>query len=638
MLRQLRNRHFLIIDVILLAVTPGLALFLRIEPQQWRADYLAPLLFFAAFSVALVKLPILYALGIYKRYWRYASVDDLCLILYAAGIATALNMFGFLGTRALGLIPGISLPRSIPLIDGLLMLLVVGGTRFSVRALDKTRLARQRGGMTGFRRVLIVGAGDAGSQVVREMRSNPLVNLQPVGFADDSVLKQGTSIHDVPVLGPLQDIPRIVRQHDIQEVIVAMPAAPGKLIRRIKAVCDELKIPHETIPGLSEILTGRVGITQFRQIELEDLLRREPAKIDSHEISQLLANRRVLVTGAGGSIGSELCRQIALTHPAELILLGHGENSIFDLDRELVRNYPGIRIHRLIADVRDKLRLASVFCLNRPEIVFHAAAHKHVPLMEENVVEAVTNNVLGTRNMIEVSTAEGVETFVMISTDKAVNPTSVMGATKRAAELIVCRAASTYAGRCVCVRFGNVLGSRGSVVNVFREQIAQGGPVTVTHPEMRRYFMTIPEAVQLVLQAMALGTTGEVLALDMGAPLKVVDLARDLIMLSGMQEGRDIDIVFTGMRPGEKLFEELFFESDHFSRTRHEQIFVAGNGHGSALIIQNRFESAIDTLIEAARSGDAQATRDWLKRIVPDYQLMEETLTPSGAATWERGF
>jgi len=378
------------------------------------------------------------------------------------------------------------------------------------------------------------------------------------------------------------------------------------------------------VPGIYELLGGAVRLQQLRDVQIEDLLRRAPIQTDTAQVAALLRGKRVLVTGAGGSIGSELCRQILRCSPASLILLGHGENSIFDISNELKvessrfapqpSNLKPCNLQPVIADIRFPERLTAVFAEHRPEIVFHAAAHKHVPLMEDNAVDAVLNNILGTQRVVEASIAAGVERFVLISTDKAVNPTSVMGVTKRIAELLVEAAARQTGCSYVAVRFGNVLGSRGSVVPFFQRQIAAGGPVTVTHPDVRRYFMTIPEAVQLVLQAAALGHGGEVFVLDMGQPVRIIDLARDLIRLSGLEPEHDIEIRFTGMRPGEKLFEELFAADEEYGRTRHEKIFVAQNGR------QDLLEPEVARLIEAAYRGDTAALEASFRILVPAYQ------------------
>jgi len=619
-LHHLRNRHFLVLDLVLLAVVPTLALALRVEPSSL-ARFAQGAMIFTVLAL-LVKLPVFYFFGLYRRYWLYASVDEMITIALAAAVTTMIIAGAFFGGQLTGLVESNALPRSIPLVDGLLTLLVVGGTRFSVRAAHHRRTKRTRGPDT--KRVLIVGAGEAGTTIARQIGSNKAIKLEPIGFVDDDREKRGLRIHDVPVLGSRDEIPALVQTYDIQEVIIAMPSAPGKVIRDVVRMCEAAGVPFRTLPAIDDLLSGQVSVSRLRSVDIEDLLRREPVEIDMQAVGDMIAGRRVLVTGAGGSIGSELCRQIIRWEPAQLIVLGHGENSLFVLSNELSHQKAALCCQVVVADVRDRSRLESVFQRCRPQIVFHAAAHKHVPLMEDNIEDAVTNNVLGTRNVVELSEAYDVDRFVSISSDKAVNPVSVMGVTKRAAELVVSEVAGRAGRPYVSVRFGNVLGSRGSVVPLFRQQIANGGPVTVTHPDMTRYFMTIPEAVQLVLQAAALSQGSQVFVLDMGQPIKIVDLARDLIELSGYQVGRDIDIVFTGLRPGEKLFEELFLESEAYQRSPHARIFIARNGHHPAPALPNggpaaTLEQQIDALIEAARRGDADEVRRRLKVLVPEY-------------------
>jgi FlaA1/EpsC-like NDP-sugar epimerase len=454
------------------------------------------------------------------------------------------------------------------------------------------------------------------------MLENPHLGLRPVGFVDDDRAKHGHRLHGVPVLGALVDLPAAVQKTGAAEVVVAMPSATGKAVREVVRAAQTAGVPTRTVPGLSEIISGRKSVSALRRVEIQDLLRREPISTDLRQVRSLAADGTVLITGAGGSIGSELCRQIAQLSPSRLVALGRGENSIFELLHELRTSFPNLTVVPVIADVRDYGRMEAVFERYRPRTVFHAAAHKHVPLMETNVAEAVLNNVLGTRNVGELAARYGAAHFVLISTDKAVRPTSVMGATKRIAEAIIHDMCDAPSGSFVSVRFGNVLGSRGSVVPVFLRQILAGGPVTVTHPEMRRYFMTIPEAVQLVLQAGALGRSREVFVLDMGEPVKIADLAADLIRLSGLEVGNDVEIQFTGMRPGEKLYEELFFDAENAAATDHPKILRAQHvtfPHGSARLV--------DELIQAARDNRPEAElRRLMSRLVPDYALLETSV------------
>jgi FlaA1/EpsC-like NDP-sugar epimerase len=628
----MRNRYFLLLDFLLLSALPFVSLYLRVDKDAWSGQYTRALLLFTALALS-IKLPTFYAMGLYRRYWRYASVDDLTTIVLTVGTSAAVIAAIFLIARTLDVITPAELPRSVPFIDGVLTLLAVGGTRFSVRAVASARRARDKNDQPEGKRVLVIGAGDAGAMIVRELQNSARLTLEPVGFVDDDWNKHGMSILGVPVLGSRKDIPKLVADYGIQEVLIAMPTASGKVIREIVALCEAARVPSRTMPGIYEILSGRVGVSQLRNVDIEDLLRREPVEIDSEEVARMLAGARVMITGGGGSIGSELCRQIARCGPARLTLVGHGENSLFAIENELRRHWPGLVLDVIVADIRDRPRLQVVFERTRPQVVFHAAAHKHVPLMERNLEDAITNNVGGTHNLVRMSERYSVERFVLISSDKAVNPVNVMGATILVAEIIVREAARRTGQPFVSVRFGNVLGSRGSVVPIFRKQIAQGGPVTVTHPDVCRYFMTIPEAVQLVLQAAALGRAGghdEVFVLDMGEPIKIIDLAKDLIELSGLEVGKDIEIVFTGLRPGEKLFEELFVSGEDNRRTRHEKIMVASDSQKPSSP-HSIFEAQLDRLMRAAQAGQADELQQLLKEMVPNYRPAEPP--PDAAAS-----
>ncbi|MEW6365178.1 MAG: nucleoside-diphosphate sugar epimerase/dehydratase [Acidobacteriota bacterium] len=626
---SIRNRHFLILDLLLLSFTPALALGLRVDPAVYHSYTEALVLF--TIATYFVKFPIFHVMDLYRRYWRYASVSDATSIALAVGIATVLDAGIHAAGQLMGFPPARALPRSVPLIDGLLTLVVVGGTRFALRAIALRQSAES--GDRRRRRVLIAGAGNAGALVARDMLTGHHRDFEPVAFVDDDREKLGVRIHDLPVAGSLKQIPEVVERYAADEVIIAMPSAAGKTIRETVRACESAGVPCKTLPGIHQLVSGRAIATRLRSVNIEDLLRRETMNVDLGEVESMVRDRRVLVTGAGGSIGSELCRQITRFSPAQLTLLGHGENSLFMLSNELqhMKDLPSQRnSDRLlitVGDVRDRPRIETIFRRTQPQIVFHAAAHKHVPMMEDNVESAVTNNVVGTRNVAELSEAFEVERFVLISTDKAVNPSSAMGATKRVAEMIVAEVARRSSRPYVAVRFGNVLGSRGSVVPLFTQQIAAGGPVTVTHPEVRRYFMTIPEAVQLVLQAAAMSRNGEVYVLDMGEPMKIVDLARDMIELSGLSVERDIDIVYSGLRPGEKLFEDLFLDQEEFQRTRHSQILQCRNGKAlpehigtPAALFQH-----VEALHDAARRGEPDEVRRLLRTIVPEYTPAGET-------------
>lgn len=629
MVQQIRNRYFFFLDVALLSIAVYLSYVLRLESLTL-TQMGSGLLFFAALA-SLVIPAIFYAFGIYARYWPYASVEE--MLLLGSAVAMGAAIVGAISLIVLSLVPPgtLALPRSIPFIFFPMAIFATASPRFALRLY--AQYARRRPGthpdhaLRPTRLVLVMGAGDAGTMIVRELQRNPEIGMEVIGYVDDDPRKRSARIMGVPVLGNRRAIPELVKTYRVELVIIAMPTAPGKEIRDIVHICEQANVKTQTMPGIYEVLTGSVSVNQLRNVQIEDLLRREPVQTDIDAVRQLLAGRRVMVTGGGGSIGSELCRQILRCAPEELVVLGHGENSIFEICNELNRqsklemplssDSPQPRISAVIADIRFPDRIHAVFRQYRPQVVFHAAAHKHVPLMEDNPTEAVGNNILGTRNLLEAAVAVGVERFVMISTDKAVKPTSIMGASKRVAELLVHQTAARLGKPYVAVRFGNVLGSRGSVVLTFKQQIAAGGPVTVTHPEMKRFFMTIPEAVQLVLQASVLGQGGEVFMLDMGEPVKIVDLARDLIELSGLEVGRDIDIAFTGMRPGEKLFEELFIPGETYQRTAHHKIFVIGNADG---LVPTRINQSVVRLESAVQANDETAVVSILQDLLPRYQ------------------
>ena len=660
-LPKLRNRHFLIIDIVVLSITPILALMVRIDGSAVLAPYAAVLIAYTIVAMV-VRLAIFYPCGLYSRYWRYATVDELLMTLWAVFCSTvgltALCYFTMRTTGPLfhlaqqialacGLKDQVGLPLSIPLLDGLLVLLSVGSTRFSVRIAYRVPSASHA---IDAKSVLIVGAGVVGQITAKELRSNPDLGLRPIGFIDDDPNKQHLHVANLPVLGGREVLPEVVREYGIDQVVIAISTAPGKTIRTFLQLCEEAGVPARTVPSVSAILEDKVRVSSLRNVEIEDLLRREPIRTDVAAVRGFINGARVLVTGGGGSIGSELCRQVFRWGPSEIIILGHGENSVFDTHNELKRlqaraagpssNGSGqsenTKLSPVIADIRDRDRIRSVIRQYRPDIIFHTAAHKHVPLMELNPGEAITNNVFGTRHLLDASVDGGVEHFVMISTDKAVNPTSVMGASKRAAELLVLEEAKR-SGKCyVVVRFGNVLGSRGSVVPTFRRQIVEGGPVTVSHPDMTRYFMTIPEAVQLVLQASVLGKGGEVFMLDMGEPVKIVDLARDLIELSGLEVGRDIDIVFTGVRPGEKLFEELLIDGESYQPTLHEKIRIARDASPA---VPPKIGEALVALDAAAARSNRLDVLDWLRELIPEFQpdeLRNQAASPPDPAVTAR--
>jgi FlaA1/EpsC-like NDP-sugar epimerase len=560
-----------------------------------------------------IKLTALFTLGLYRRLWRFASITELESILFAAAVSSSICF-----TLGAWLLPGLGwtsqrIPLSILLLDALLTAGIIALPRVMVRSL---RWHQDHDADTEPRRVLIAGAGNAGVMLLRQLQTAPHLGLIPVGFVDDDPTKQNHDLAGVSVLGTLRQMAEVAKEQGVSEVIIAMPTAPGSVLREVVKSTSAAGLTVRTLPGISDILSGRFDPFALRQVEIQDLLRREPVKTDLKQVQSLATERTVLITGAGGSIGAELCRQVCGLEPERVVLVGHGENSIFGIQQELLQHFPHLPIHAVIADVKSPSQMQRVFEQFRPVTVFHAAAHKHVPLMEENLAEAVLNNVLGTRNVVEAAAEWGVEHLVLISTDKAVRPTSVMGATKRIAEQLVQAVAEEHGRNFVAVRFGNVLGSRGSVVPTFLKQIASGGPLTVTHPEMRRYFMTIPEAVQLVLQAGSMGRGGEVFVLDMGEPVKIADLAADLIRLSGKEVGKDIEIRFSGTRPGEKLYEELFFDAEHATPTSHPKVLRARNA-----TLPVGVSTVVNDLIQAAHeSWPAEELRVLLQRLVPDYE------------------
>ncbi|MBK7454938.1 MAG: polysaccharide biosynthesis protein [Anaerolineales bacterium] len=590
---KIRNRFVLIGDIALIIISVLGSFALRLDVSELPFYFPAALVMCAVGLI--IKLPVYFYFGLYRRLWIYASTSELRLITVSVTAASVLTSGVMLLLISLDLIqPG--MPRSALGIDWLLSLVLIGGSRFALRILAE-QSAAPRNALRESKRILIIGAGDAGALVARELQKSSQLNLVPIGFLDDDPAKQNHQIYGISVIGKINKIAGVLDSKQIDEVIIAIPSAPGKIIRLVNDACRQKGISSRTIPGIYELIGGKVSVNRLREVDITDLLRRDPIKIDDQLIGAIIKGRRVLVTGAGGSIGREICRQVARWEPSELILLGHGENSIFESLLELTENFSTLPIRPVIADVRDAERIQEMFKLHRPQVVFHAAAHKHVPLMEANVEEAVTNNVLGTRNVVAAADRHEVERLVLISTDKAVRPVSIMGATKRLAEMIVLDAAHRNKRAYSVVRFGNVLGSRGSVVPLFKNQIARGGPVTVTHPDMHRYFMTIPEAVHLVLQAAAMGAGGEVFMLNMGQQVRILDLAEDLIRLSGLEPHRDIEITFSGIRPGEKLREDLWEDGVQFEPTHHSEIYRAAD---EEKVDGTQLAPVIDELIELA--------------------------------------
>lgn len=610
--KRMRNRHLLLLDAVSIVVAPVVAFAVRFEDISWVGDNLRMVLPYI-FLAGPIRLAVFYSFGMYRRLWRQASIGELRQILVAGAAAAVFSAAIGLWLMPTAQITASRVPFSVVFIDAFLTTAAIALPRLLERTI-RAKSRRRRRNDPG-RPALIVGAGDTAKLIAKELLANPHLGFEPIGFVDDDLTKQNHMLLELPIMGTLSAIKGIVEQHGVSELIIAMPSAAGDVIRKVVRAGLDSGIPTLTVPSLPELISSKANGTSLREVEIQDLLRREPIETDLAAVAELATGETVLVTGAGGSIGSELCRQIARLAPSRIILLGHGENSIFDVLHELRAGFPDVAMMPVIADVRDRKRVAATFNAFKPHAVFHAAAHKHVPLMEDNVIEAITNNVFGTLNVVDAALEAGCEHFVFISTDKAVRPTSVMGATKRIAELIVQRAATKRERNFVSVRFGNVLGSRGSVVPTFLRQIRSGGPVTVTHPEMQRYFMTIPEAVQLVLQAGALGRGGEVFLLDMGEPIRIVDIATDLIRLSGLTVGTDIEIKFTGMRPGEKLYEEMFFSAENVITTDHPKVLRARNG-----ILPEGIMRQIEALVRAAEAEHPdEELRQLLRNLVPDF-------------------
>ncbi len=551
-----------------------------------------------------------YIFQLYNSLWKYASLGEMLLV----GLAC---LFACTGTIIAFSYNSIRLPYSLLTLYGFMIIGFTSFNRILYRALRRYKSILARIFLKDYRSVMIVGAGEAGAMVIKELQAHPEMKMKPVVAIDDDLSKHKSRIKGVRILGSREDIPDLAKSLMIDEIIVAIPSAPKSEIKNILNICKETKCKLRTLPGVYELIDGKVTINNIRDVQIEDLLGRDPVEVDLEEIAGYLHDEVVLVTGGGGSIGSELCRQIAQQEPKMLLILDIYENNAYDLQQELKRKYPELNQEVIIASVRERARMESIFEKYRPGVVFHAAAHKHVPLMEKNPSEAVKNNVFGTLNTAECADKFGAKRFVLISTDKAVNPTNIMGATKRIAEMIIQAMDKHSKTEFVAVRFGNVLGSNGSVIPLFKKQIESGGPVTVTHPEINRYFMTIPEAVQLVIQAGAMAKGGEIFILDMGQPVKIADLAKDLIRLSGLEPGIDIEIKYTGLRPGEKLYEELLLKEEGLTATRHEKIFI---GKPTSIDL-NELKKELETL-RFTVLGTGENLINSVKHLVPNYRIV----------------
>lgn len=609
----------LVIDLSVLSVSFAAAFFIRFDGAP-PLEMTARLALTGPYVVAL-EIGLLYAYGVRRFVWRYVGLREVLCILQATLVTTfvlliARFVFGQLQDDYAFLRHGV-IPYGVLAANSVLAFMGITGVRVARRMLsergERTRRQphRDRPGIP----TLLIGAGQGGVLVARELSHRPDLDIEPIGFVDDDPTKSGQVIHGIRVLGTTDQLPELCVRHGARQALITMSSVSGGVIRRMRALCEQAGIEAKIVPGLYEILGDQVNLSRIRPVAIADLLRREPVALDWQAIQKYIAGRTVLVTGAGGSIGSELCRQVSQLSPEHLVLVERTENNLFSIHRELAQATPGLRIIPYIADICDERRISQLFQMHRPAVVLHAAAHKHVPLMELNPGEAIKNNIFGTRVVADIAAASDVDVFVMISTDKAVNPSSVMGACKRVAETYIQALSSQTHTRFVAVRFGNVLDSAGSVVPIFREQIARGGPVTVTHPEMRRYFMTIPEACQLVLQAASMGQGGEIFILDMGAPVKIVDLARDLIVLSGFKPDEDIEIEYCGIRDGEKLFEELATSDEHTDKTAHPKIFVGRIMPTSFDQVQSGL-AHLETLLD---SPAPQVLRSALRELVPEF-------------------
>ncbi len=607
-----KRLHKFFVDLLLWTISLPAAYILRLEGQWF--PYIQDIAIVLVILIPVKSLLIL-LFGFHRQSWHNFGIRDIYKL--AKGIAIP---FFILLICSVTIKHIVFIPLSVPFIAALISLILLGAARFLIRLKYEYsgNLVSERS-KGPIKRVLIAGAGDAGNMLLREIFKNPKVKMNPVGMLDDDKGKQKDIYMGVPVLGRLADLPRTVTEQDIDLVLIAMPTAPGKVIRYVVELAKAAEVEFQIMPGLYELISNKFNLTKLREVDVHDLLRRDHIELDLDSVSGYLKNKTVLVTGAGGSIGSEIVRQITKCNPDKVLLLGRGENSIFKVETECRQIFPELIFISLIADVKDIESLEKVFTNYHPQVVFHAAAHKHVTLMENNPEQAIFNNIGGTRNMVNMALKYRVERFVNISSDKSVNPTSVMGASKRVAEFVVewgsCRAEKGQ--EFVSVRFGNVLGSRGSVVPLFKQQIENGGPITITHPDMTRYFMTIPEASQLVIQAGGLGGNGAVYVLDMGEPVKIVDLANDLIRLSGLTPGEDIEIKYTGVRPGEKMYEELLTDEENTTATHYAKIFTAKTSG----FPKEKFESLLDELFEIAHTKNGMAIREHLKVLIPAFEF-----------------
>lgn len=631
MFTQLRNPHFYFIvlaDLFLIS-------FSLLTAYLIRFDFVLTAVHFQQIQtllpiMILVKLSFLFYFKAYKGMYRYASLSDLWQLFKALVLSGLVIVFILLFTQRFH---GFS--RAVFIIDGGVSFLFLGGFRLLIRIVyqwketrhSKNQLALNPVYSGDIQPVFIIGAGSTGEKILREISGNPRLRLNVLGFLDDDAQKQRRSIHNVPVLGKIDDLPRLAPRYEVRQALIAVPSATGKQIRHMVNICKNARVQFKTLPGYAELIDGKVTIKELRDVNYRDLLRREPVRLDVPEIRQYLMNKRVMVTGAGGSIGSELCRQITRFHPESLILFDASEPNLYSIEMEMRHRVGYLKYRTVLGSMQDEHLVDRILRQYRPHVIFHAAAYKHVPMLERNPWQAVINNVIGGKVIMEQAVRHKVGHFVMVSTDKAVRPTNVMGTSKRICELLT----NAFIGngtKMMTVRFGNVVNSAGSVVPLFREQIERGGPLTITHPEVTRFFMTIPEASQLVLQSAALGKGGEIFILDMGTPIRIDDMARDLIRLSGKQPDEDIEIVYTGLREGEKLYEELITEGEGIVATSHEKIMVLKsqdywNGKKDQENYSRWLFEQIAELEKTALKYDGCAIRLKMKEIVPEYDLQD---------------
>ncbi len=615
----LRFRRPLIVLTHIITFAAALMLsFLVIHNMQfkraWFIDIYPTLLLF----MLIVKLPVFWLFKQYRGWWRYVGISDLIGIVHASLSSTLiivaiwfiLSNTNFARTHLpLGMVEP---AEGVCIADLFATVLILAGLRMIIRLYYEASRTVEVGRL---RRFLIVGAGNAGEALLREIHRMPVVQYEVIGLIDDDPAKQGTHIHGISVLGTVEQLPEICKERNIEEIAIAMPSASHKELRRVIQVCEGTKIRFRTVPHITDIASGKFRVSHIRDVDINDLLGRETVQLELESIEAYAKDKTILVTGAGGSIGSEMCRQLCNFNPKLLLLVEQAENPLFYIERELRSRFPTVSIEAIICNITDKNSLEQILAGYRPQVVIHAAAHKHVPLMELNAGQAIRNNIVGTQVIADAAEKFGTTNFVMISTDKAVNPTSIMGSSKRIAEMYIQDLSRTSKTHFVTVRFGNVLGSEGSVVPIFKKQIAEGGPVTVTDPEMKRYFMTIPEASQLVLEAAAMGKGGEIFVLDMGEPVMIVDLAKTLIQLSGFRPGEDIEIDFTGPRPGEKLFEELSIEGEDMQRTRHPKISIWKN----IPMERDKLRAGINELVTIAEMQNRKQIIQKIKELIPEY-------------------